>query len=589
VAQAIATPSRLGPLALCAIGVLLLWVAVEVLSGFFVVTHGSEFGLSLGANGRVIAVKPVSAAAAAGIRAGDRIALERMTPGDRDAIAYFKAPGTQIVAQVEQGGRTRLVPLQSLSVNALPNDWIDVIGSAVVAIVLVWIGAMLVVLRPTRVTWAFFGFACGYSIVQLGYLQNPGLLRQPWFEVHAVLAALALLMTLWGGAVFSARFPDGSTNRWSIIYERAVFLISPFVAVLYVFVAQTFDSRRLFWVRTYDVALLGLMLAAIVLIVYRSHFDGDAASRARGRWVNVGLAVGIGALAVDFAVNLLGIAGSFPFPPDLLGLGVVVIPISVAYAVLRHHVIDVRFAVNRALVYGSITTLFLLALSAIEWAIGKKLADHRVAAYIEIGVALAIGLWFNVLHRRIERFFDRVFFWQQHRAELHLTRVAAAIPHAASVEAVDRLLVDEPLRAYRLTSAAVFRRREDGSFARVASAAWAADALECIPPTDPMPAYLAAERAPLDLDDLAWAPAQPAGPGRPILAVPIAARSRLIAFTLYGATEAGETLDPDQRRTLQHLATAAAAAYDHLEAEALRRETAELRVKLADLTPEVSL
>ena len=574
----------LGPLALVAVVALVLWAAIEVLSGFVLVVWPSHFGFSMEPDGKVVIVEPNSPASEAGIRVGDRIAVERFSAGDRQLIQFYKVPGTPLAVVVERAGQTRNVRLESRVVAARTSDWVTLIAGAAVALVFVGIATALVLLRPNRVTWGFFLFACGYSVVQLGSLQL--LLRPPWFEVHAALLGVALLLTIWGGAVFIARFPDGSATGWSALYERAVLVVMPFVAAVFASTIVSGGTLRVTLLRVYDAALLALLVAAVVLIVVRSRVEGDVAARARGRWVLVGSAVGIGALTIDFALHLTAIPGFPNSPLDVvLGLVVVVIPISVAYAVLRHHVIDVRFAVNRALVYGTITSLFVLAFSAIEWTIGQKLADERVAGYIEIAVALAIGFWFNLLHRRVERFFDRIFFRHQHNAEQHLARVATAIPHATSMEAVDRFMLNEPARAYRLTSAALFRRTEGGDFERVAAIGWPPDAPTSVPQSDPLVAYLSAERAPLDLDDVGWAPSQPSGTDRPIVGVPISVRHRLMAFALYGATEAGETLDPDQRRMLQHLATAAAAAYDHLEAEALRREIAELRGRLG-ATPQ---
>ena len=564
--------------------VLVLWTAIEVLSGFVLVARPSHFGFSMEPNGKVIVVEPNSPASDAGIRVGDRIAVEHFSASDRQVIQFYKVPGTPLAVVVERAGQARNVRLESRVVAARTSDWVTIIAGAAVTFVFVGIATALVLLKPNRVTWGFFLFACGYSVVQFGALQL--LLRPPWFEVHAAFEGVASLLTLWGGAVFIARFPDGSTTRWGALFERTVLVVMPFIAVLFASTLVTEGTSRLTLLRIYYVLLLALLVAAVVMIVVRSRAEGDAAARARGRWVLVGSAVGIGAITIDFALHLAAIP-SFPNSPldIVLGLVVVVIPISVAYAVLRHHVIDVRFAINRALVYGTITSLFVLAFSAIEWTIGQKLADERVAGYIEIAVALAIGFWFNLLHRRVERFFDRIFFRHQHSAEQHLARVATAIPHATSMEAVDRFMVNEPTRAYRLTSAALLRRTEGDNFELVAAIGWPPDAPTSVPQSDPLVAYLSAERAPLDLNDVGWAPDQPSGTERPIVALPISVRHRLMAFALYGATEAGETLDPDQRRMLQHLATAAAAAYDHLEAEALRREIAELRGRLG-ATPQ---
>jgi hypothetical protein len=573
----------LGPLALIAVVALVLWTAVEVLSGFVLVTGPSHYGFSIEDNGRVTDVEPDSAAAAAGIRVGDRVQVERFTAHEKQVVSYYKMPGTPLGIVVERGGKTRNLVLESRLVAATPRDWFAVIASFLVAAVFVGIATALVLLKPTRVTWGFFLFACGYSLVQLGYLQ--ALLPPPWFQVHAWFAGFALLLTIGGGTVFTARFPDGTAAPAALLFERAVLIVTPLIAVLFALTFIESGAGRLAVLRVYEVTLLALLLASVALIVVRSRFEGDAAARSRGRWVLMGSGVGLGALAIDFALHLASVPNFAGSLADIvLGLVVVVIPISVAYAVLRHHVIDVRFAINRALVYGTITSVFVLFFSAIEWTIGKKLSDERVAGYIEIVAALAIGFWFNLLHRRVERFFDRVFFRQQHRAEQHLARVAAAIPHANSMEAVDRFMTNEPARAYRLTSAAVFRRADGDDFERVAAIGWPQSAPAAIPQSDPLIAYLTAERAPLDLDDVAWTAPQPFGSGRPILAVPISVRHRLMAFALYGPTEAAETLDPDQRRMLHQLATAAAAAYDHLEAERLRREIAELRAKAGMLS-----
>ena len=120
----------------------------------------------------------------------------------------------------------------------------------------------------------------------------------------------------------------------------------------------------------------------------------------------------------------------------------------------------------------------------------------------------------------------------------------------------------------------------------MAARAWPAGTLDALPASDPLVAYLAAERDVLELDRLHWsAPGLPAGRERPFVAVPIAAHNVLVGLVLFGERNNGETLDPDEREMLCDLATAAAAAYDHLDAEAMRREVAQLRGAVAALRP----
>ncbi len=573
----------LGPLALLAVVALVLWTAVEVLSGFALAEHSSEFGFSIEPNGTVDSVAPNSAAAAAGIRQGDRLELEKLSARQQLVLHFYKAPGTQLAVVVERArGKARSVVLETRVVAVKPSDWFGLVAGFIVTCVFVGIATALVMLKPTATTWGFFFFACGYSIVQFGALQ--AMLPPPWSNVHAALLGFAILLTIGGAARFTARFPDEPLTGVSALYERALFAAAPIMGILYALTLTLGGELRLEVLRIYFVLLLLILVAAIALILWKQRSD-SASGRARGRWVLAGSAIGIGALIVDFTLHLRGIPGFPGSPLDVaLGLVIVVIPISVAYAVLREHVIDVRFAINRALVYGTFTSLLVLAFTAIEWFIGKELSDERVAGYVEVAAALAIGFWFNLLHKRIERFFDRIFFRQQHSAERHLARVASATPHAPSIEAVDRFLIDEPAKAYRLVSTAFFRRNDDGEFVLVASDGWPDDALTRIRADDPLPIYLAAEDNAIDLDEIDWAPpGLPSGAAHPLVAVPVSVRHRLIGIALYSATENGEALDPDQRRMLERLATAAAAAYDHLEAEKLRRELELLRDEIVAL------
>ncbi|HXW76380.1 MAG TPA: hypothetical protein VEJ20_03130, partial [Candidatus Eremiobacteraceae bacterium] len=64
---------------------------------------------------------------------------------------------------------------------------------------------------------------------------------------------------------------------------------------------------------------------------------------------------------------------------------------------------------------------------------------------------------------------------------------------------------------------------------------------------------------------------------QPLLAVPVVVRHKVEAFALYGGHSGGEALDPDEIHSLRQLAMPAGAAYDHLEAEALRAQLERLR------------
>jgi hypothetical protein len=125
-----------------------------------------------------------------------------------------------------------------------------------------------------------------------------------------------------------------------------------------------------------------------------------------------------------------------------------------------------------------------------------------------------------------------------------------------------------------LASAALFRRGSDGAYVREVSEGWsAADLSRLDREDDHLMMLLQAENGPLSLYDHPWrTQGVPSGPAHPILALPIIVRRELAAAVFYGSHTHGEALDPDEIKAIAGLAPAAATAYDHLEAESVKRE-----------------
>jgi len=563
-----------------AVAILCLW-AVAVAVGALVndVSAGSRFGFSvdLAAGGRVSTVVAGSAATAAGLREGDRVVLADTPPAQRDLLVHpgsYKPAGTRLDLTVLRAGR--LIPVILYSRTATDRIVVAAVGLAV-TVVFVGVGGALVLLRPSAVTWPFLLMSFAYVISEYGAVPPA---NATLTQINAILTAASVGLAFWAGGWFIINFPDGSRTRWDGAFRVFSILTAPIIALL-----EYFGSIEQYYVA------IGVLIACLLAVAIVRFFEGGA-DRSRTLWVLVGSLIGFCAVGLHAVLSVLDPAG---FPPSIAGAVVSFVPVAwplaVAYAVLRHRVIDVRFALNRALVYGTLTSGLVLFFSFVEWLIGKKLEATRLAFYVDLAMALGMGFWFNALHQRVERVVESALFRQQRRAEQRLERVERAIPHAPAVHTVDAFLCDDPAEAYELSSAAVFRRSDDGAaFERVRAIGWQLGDVARIAEAEPLIAHLAAGDESLTLADVR-APLDaryPAGAATPILAVPISARARLIGFALYGAHRSGEALNPDERHVLHRLAVAAAAAYDHLEADELRREVERLRA-VADGMRAVSI
>ncbi len=139
-------------------------------------------------------------------------------------------------------------------------------------------------------------------------------------------------------------------------------------------------------------------------------------------------------------------------------------------------------------------------------------------------------------------------------------------------------MVEEPVKALRLASAALFRE-EDGVLRRSASIGWDAEHLDALtdgkpplaeaPSSAPFPIAPGAAGAP---DDLA----------RPVLGVPVGNPRRRFAVVLYSAHESGTDSNSPERALLGALARDAEIAYGQVEREILQKRVDHLEGLLGE-------
>ncbi|MBV8727487.1 MAG: hypothetical protein JO233_06855, partial [Candidatus Eremiobacteraeota bacterium] len=514
----------------------------------------------------------------AGIRPGDLIDFPT-TPYDARVIAMV--PGTivphkLVTISFVHAGQRRLITMAADVREPVYRQPL-IVAREIAMLVFIAVGVALVLLRPSPMTWGFFLFCCAFSPAP--YAVASATLPYWVAAAEQIINTLIFSAGVVGLVVFALRFPSGTLRGWRITAERlclALILPAGAFSLWSTIRFQFIDSSTrvgLSTLLTLGFAYISLAFVALVLTYARS----SGGERSRIRWLVVGSAAALIASGID---NLLKPSAPYWSHASLEFL-TILMPLSVAYAVIRHRVIDVSFVVSRAVVYAVLTTVVVGIFALIDWLLGRVLAQTRLALAAELAAALSLGFWMNGLHRRLDQFIDRVLFRQRYLAARRLLRAAAGLPHAVADSAVDEMLVAEPADALKLASAAVFRRVDNG-FTRLAALNWPDDSAQHVATDDQLVLLLIGEHGPLRLRDTGWSRANiPHGDREPALAVPVLVRDRLIAFALYGSHNNGEALDPDEIASLDRLAISAGVAYDHLEAEALRRENASLRARLA--------
>jgi hypothetical protein len=561
---------------LSALGILLIIILTvgalaEVLVGASRLWHPlGSLGYRADWDYKVYYLDPGSPAEAAGMRRGDRIDVRAMTPSDRrDASnGAVSKPGNALTLHLRTQGHERTVTLIAQAERLSPLSRAVIGAREVVALGFITIGVLLVLRRQSRTTWGFYLYCMGLNPGgSIGWAVLPPV---TWYVGASVVNATLHNLGYIGGLVFALNFPREPRGGWR---ERAqsvaplLFVVLSAVSLLAIAMRAWGSSTELLSRSEWALQVAINVVALYALL--ESYLVIRGPDRRRVQWVFLAFAIAFVSAILAFELNnssWLPLSVPYPFISALFLLTGVV-PIAVVYAIVRHHVFDVNFVISRALVYGVITSILVTVFSLLHWFISKQLAQTQLAFAAEIVAALALGFWLNGLHRNVDRLVDSAFFRQRHRAEQRLARAAAAIPHAESYEAVNHFLVDEPIHALDLASAALFHGAADGRFVREAAAGCDETYGDELRRNDPLVLHMLAERAPLRLSEVGVVSAGRSGA---VLASPVVVRQRLAAIVLYGAHRDGADIDPDEVRSLVPLCVSAGAAYAHIEAETLR-------------------
>ena len=560
-----------------------------------------SFGLATNGDGLIydvegpFASEQDSPAWRAGLRVGDRLDLAAMrcAPVDTNVCASMLAqwggvnyvmPGREatlfIAAAADRPAREVRLAAEPRPANRLLDL---MIGLRAIAGILVVLGAAwLVWTRPGAMTWGFFVY-----VIQF----NPGEAFQFWAWAQlwpwALLAQDAVFLVMQAAAytgllLFALRAPVDQTNgRWRGIERALPVLTIVFLAVALASMGTVFGYPAEIWARGLLFVGFAVSAAALAILVGRRS-DLSPRDYQRIRWVIWGCLIGLPAYLL---AQLSQETSAFDelFGPGLTSeevAGVLflvngILCLFVVEAVRRPTVVNVWIPLRRATVLGLLFSVPVLFLH-------KQI--ETIDEYIHLPywawLAVASGLVYLIArgHEFATELMDRLFDRRFIRAERHLAEVGEAILQADSTVEIERLLVNEPMRALGLASAALFRE-QNGVFRRRVSAGWGPDDADMLPSDDPL---LSArfKRKPYAVADVSHA-RLPHDLARPVLAVPVGNARRCYAVLLYSGHEAGTDLDISERHLIGSLAHNAEIAYAQVESETLHRRVAMLETELA--------
>jgi hypothetical protein len=289
--------------------------------------------------------------------------------------------------------------------------------------------ALLIVWRKSDDRMALFA---SFSLVAFGasFTSIPTVLASiypAWWLPVALLEAigfpsLTVFLFVFPNGRFVPRWMSWVALGWTVLYVLKTFFPDSLI---------NFNNS----LRLLRLLIPLIVLGSIVLgQVYRYRRFSTLIERQQTKWVILGLSIALlGFLLLGFLPPFLS-ANRLPFLPLSFlitsnYLVLLLIPLSIAIAVLRYRLWDVDVLINRTLVYGSLTvilTLFYFGLIFALQSLFQGLFKQNNAVAIVVST-LVIAALFQPLRHRLQQFIDRRFYRSKYDAAKTLEAFSATL------------------------------------------------------------------------------------------------------------------------------------------------------------------
>jgi len=309
---------------------------------------------------------------------------------------------------------------------------------------------------------------CAYALVLFGgVVFNSALSETLAVQSTAGYWIFGALYTLAesGFIVFLLVFPNGHfAPRWSR------WLVPPIVAFwAYEYLSghiydQTFNPGTL--------VFFVMLLTPMVVQMYRYRRVSTLRERQQTKWVVFGSAIAL----IGFVIFVA--AGNLIIPPEALQSNIItvlvaqtgfaifllLIPISIAIAILRSRLYDIDVIINRTLVYGSLTAILALiyvggvvGVQAIVNAFAQRQSSEPSPILIVV-TTLLIAALFQPLRRRLQRGIDHRFYRRKYNVEQTLSSFSATLRQEVNLSDLNEHLLTVVQQTMEPTSLSLWLR-----------------------------------------------------------------------------------------------------------------------------------
>ena len=288
--------------------------------------------------------------------------------------------------------------------------------------------------------------------------------------LHPVLRWLGNFLDILSGVslfLFFYVFPDGRFvpwwTRWPVVFSLSA------VGLLSLFPDSRFNLDN--WPESlYAPVLFGWLFMGLLAQIYRYRRMSNPSERQQAKWVVFGFATALAGFLGLVSIDLLlpglqpGTLADFAITAAIHCF-MLVIPLSLAIAILRYRLWDIDVIVNRTLVYGTLTAasvgiyaLVVVGLGALLHAPGNLLVSLLAAGLVAV--------LFAPLRERLQRAANRLMYGERDDPYAVLSRLGRRLETTMAPEAALGMVAEAVSQALKLPYTAI-ELEQDGAFRMV--------------------------------------------------------------------------------------------------------------------------
>ena len=186
-----------------------------------------------------------------------------------------------------------------------------------------------------------------------------------------------------------------------------------------------------------------MLLASIVSLLHSAVTMRDAVSRAQLLWAIGGLILGLGLFALNYPAAFEWVSPVWAYRFSVVAnLGIPVLGLALAMAVLRYRLFDIDVIIRRTTSYALLTALLGLVYFGSVVVFQRLLAPLTGESTAAVVLStLLIAALFLPLRRRVQDTIDRRFFRRKYDAQKTLEAFAATVRNETDLDALTAELV----------------------------------------------------------------------------------------------------------------------------------------------------